>query len=135
MRPVTPEERQRIVQRLRWLAQLMDTALEVPGLGWRFGLDPVLGLVPGLGDALTTIVSAYIIAEGVRLGASRWTVARMIGNVAIDALIGTIPLLGDLFDAAFKSNVRNLRLLGISPGQPTSPGRKRVRNEAAWGGA
>jgi hypothetical protein len=113
----------------------MDTSLDVPGLGWRFGLDPVIGLVPGLGDAVTTVISAYIIAGAVRLGASRWTVARMIANVALDAIVGTVPLLGDLFDAAFKSNVRNLRLLGISADDPAPPGRKRVRNEAAWSSA
>ena len=135
MRTVGPEERARIIARLRWLARLMDTAFEVPGTGWRFGIDPIIGLAPGLGDAITTVVSAYIVAEAVRLGVPRWTIARMIGNVAIDALIGLVPLLGDLFDAGFKSNVRNLRLMGITPDEPGPSPRKWVKNQAAWRGA
>jgi hypothetical protein len=128
MRTVGPEERARIENRLRVLALLMDSAVEIPGTGWRIGLDPVIGLIPGIGDALGTMVSAYIVVEGARLGASKWTIARMIGNIAIDTLVGTVPVLGDLFDAGFKSNVMNVRLLGIPIDEP--PARRWVRNEA-----
>ena len=132
--PLTPWQRAEIEQRLRVLARLMDAQFELPGTRFRFGLDALIGLVPGLGDAVTTAISAYIIAEARRLGVSRWVLARMIANVALDALVGAIPLAGDLFDAAFKANLRNLRLLGINPGDPATPappGRKFVPNEAA----
>jgi hypothetical protein len=128
--PLPSQERAAIQQRLRWLARVTDTQFQVPGLGWRFGWDAIIGLAPGIGDAVTTAISIYIILEAVRLGVSRWTLLRMIGNVAVDAAVGAVPLLGDLFDAAWKSNVRNLRLLGISPEDPASAGRKYVRNEA-----
>ncbi len=110
------------------LALLMDSAVEIPGTGWRIGLDPVIGLIPGVGDALSMMVSAYIVVEGARLGASKWTIARMIGNIAIDTLVGAVPVLGDLFDAGFKSNLMNVRLLGI-PIEVPAP-RRWVRNEA-----
>ena len=110
----------------------MDSAYVVPGTNWRFGWDAIIGVMPGAGDVVGTAVSAYIIYEGARLGASRATLARMVLNVAVDAAVGAVPLLGDLFDAAWKSNAKNLRLLGIPPEDPRGPaGRKFVRTEAA----
>jgi hypothetical protein len=100
-----------VVERLRGLARLLDTALPVPGTRFRFGLDPIIGLVPFLGDAVGALFSVYIIFQAGRLGASGATLARMIANVGVDTLIGEIPLLGDLFDFGFKSNTRNLALL------------------------
>lgn len=113
-----PAERRRIIRRLRFLGRLLDDAVFIPGTKRSIGLDPLIGLIPGVGDAVSLAVSAYIIYEGRRLGASRETVALMVGNVAIDALVGTIPVLGDLADFALKANQRNLRLLGIDPAKP-----------------
>lgn len=99
------------IRRLDRLAVLLDSQFRLPGTGFRFGLDTVVGLIPGLGDAVTFVPSAYLILTGLRLGARKSTIARMAGNTAIDLLIGAVPLLGDLFDAAFKANLRNVRLL------------------------
>jgi len=103
------------IRRLRAIARFMDSSLAIPGLGVRVGIDPIVGLLPGVGDALTTLVSLYIVHEGYKLGASRSQIARMLGNIAIDLLIGSVPVLGDLFDFAFKANTANLRILGIDP--------------------
>lgn len=131
MAPMSDEERRQLEEQLRALARLMDNAIEIPGTGWRIGLDPILGLFPGAGDAVSLLVSAYIVAAARRLGVPRRVLARMVGNIALDAVVGAVPLLGDIFDAAFKANVRNLRLLGISADPP--PARKRVVNEAEGG--
>ena len=102
------------VQRLRWLAQLFDNAFTIPGTSWRIGLDPILGLVPGLGDGVTAAFSLYIVIEAQRLGVPRNAVLRMLGNVAIDFLIGAVPVLGDIFDGVWKCNLRNLRIIETS---------------------
>jgi uncharacterized protein DUF4112 len=99
------------LERLRSLARLLDTALPVPGTRYRFGLDPIIGLVPFIGDAIGALFSVYIVFQAGRLGVSKSTLVRMIANVGVDTLIGEIPLLGDLFDFGFKSNTRNLALL------------------------
>jgi hypothetical protein len=96
---------------LRRATTWLDDGIRVPGTSFRFGLDPLLGLIPGVGDVAGAALSAAIIAAAVRNGVSRFTLARMAGNVALDATLGTIPLLGDLFDAAWKANRRNLVLL------------------------
>lgn len=98
------------LERLRSLAWLLDDSIPLPG-GFRIGLDAIIGLVPGLGDAIGALLSAYIINEARRLGAPRSVLMRMTGNVLVEAVIGAVPLAGDLFDAAFKANVRNLALL------------------------
>ncbi|MGH8175932.1 MAG: DUF4112 domain-containing protein [Steroidobacter sp.] len=98
------------LRRLRSLGWLLDNSIPLPG-GYRIGLDPILGLVPGLGDAIGAVISAYIINEARSLGAPRSILMRMSGNVLIEAVIGAIPFAGDLFDAAFKANMRNLALL------------------------
>jgi hypothetical protein len=110
----------RLDPRLVTVASWLYSRFRVPGLGWRFGLDPLLGLVPGLGDALPALLSVWFVLEGARLGLPKATLVRMTTNIAIDWLVGSIPVLGDLFDAAWKSNVRNLQLLqqhqgGIDP--------------------
>lgn len=97
--------------RLETLATLMDAALVIPGTNVRIGFDALIGLVPGVGDLISAAVSGFIIVEARRLGAPRWLLARMAGNVAIDAVGGTIPLVGDLFDVAFRANLKNVRLL------------------------
>jgi hypothetical protein len=89
----------------------MDTIFEIPVLGWRFGLDSLIGLVPGVGDAATTVVAIYIVGLAAKIGMPRVTVARMALNVAIDMLVGSIPLVGDVFDVWWKANYRNAALL------------------------
>lgn len=113
-RALTPQQ-QRVVDRLQTVATLMDSQFAIPGIGYRIGWDGLIGLIPGVGDLASTAISLYIISEAQKLGVSRWTTARMVGNVAIDAVVGAIPVLGDLFDMAYKANLRNLRLLGIEP--------------------
>jgi hypothetical protein len=98
------------LQRIRSLAWLLDNSIPLPG-GYRIGVDALIGLVPGLGDALGAMLSAYIINEARILGASRSILMRMTGNVLIETVVGAIPFAGDLFDAAFKANSRNLALL------------------------
>jgi hypothetical protein len=90
------------------LAWLMDES--IPLGGWRIGLDGVLGLIPGIGDVTTGAVGALIIARASMSGIPRATVFRMIANVAIDSLVGSIPVVGDLFDFTFKANTKNVRL-------------------------
>ena len=97
-------------RRLKTIAYLMDESIRLPG-GYRIGWDGIIGLVPGVGDVAGLAVSAYIIAESARLGASKSVLLRMSANAAIDAIFGAIPVLGDLFDFTFKANRRNLHLL------------------------
>lgn len=99
------------VERLRKLARLMDNAVGVPGTKLRFGLDPIIGLIPGLGDLAGALVSAFIVFEARRMGAPRRIHNKMMLNVVYDLVIGSIPLLGDLFDFGYKVNEKNLRLL------------------------
>jgi hypothetical protein len=97
--------------RLDMLANLLDTALVIPGTNVRFGLDAIVGLVPGIGDAITTVVSLYIVHEARQLGAPWHVVSRMLANVAIDGAIGAVPILGDAFDVMWRANRRNVALL------------------------
>jgi hypothetical protein len=103
--------RREALDRLDNMARLLDTAIAVPGTRIRFGADSVIGLVPGIGDLITTAMSAYIVYEAQRLGAPKHLVARMVGNIAVDGLIGAVPLVGDLFDLAWRANRRNVKLL------------------------
>ncbi|HEX5835555.1 MAG TPA: DUF4112 domain-containing protein, partial [Pyrinomonadaceae bacterium] len=96
------------LERLSWL---MDDLFRVPGLGWRFGLDALIGLVPGFGDTATSLVSFYILAAAVRYRVPKVTLLRMGLNVALDYAVGSLPLIGDLADAAWKSNHKNIDLL------------------------
>ena len=93
------------------LSRWMDGVFRIPGVGWRFGLDAVIGLVPGLGDTATTLVGFYILAAGVRYRVPKVTLLRMALNIAVDYLFGAVPLSGDLFDAAWKSNQKNVELI------------------------
>ncbi|MBV9076574.1 MAG: DUF4112 domain-containing protein [Methylobacteriaceae bacterium] len=97
--------------RLDALSRLLDTAFVLPGTKFRFGVDGLIGLIPGVGDAISAVLSSYIIWEAKRLGLPRWKLARMGANVALDTAVGAVPFLGDLFDMAFKSNRRNLRII------------------------
>ena len=97
--------------RVRALARLLDTAARVPGTGIRFGLDAILGLVPGLGDLAGTAVAGYIVLAAARLGAPPALLLRMLLNLGIDTAVGAVPVLGDVFDVAWRANVRNVALI------------------------
>ena len=99
------------LHRARIVASVLDDAIRVPGTDIRFGIDPLVGLVPGLGDLLGGAASAYIILEAARAGAPASVLARMALNVGIDTLVGGVPVIGDLFDFVWKSNARNVMLL------------------------
>lgn len=101
---------QRLAQ-VRFIARMMDDQFRAPGTNLRFGLDFLLGLFPGLGDAATSIISLLIVHHAWAAGASKLTLARMLGNVGIDFLVGSVPLFGDVFDFAWKANRKNARLL------------------------
>lgn len=105
-----PSDTAATLEQVRRLSRALDTSIPLPG-GLRIGWDAVLGLIPGVGDGAGAVLSSFIVIQAARLGASRAVLTRMVGNVAIEALVGTVPFLGDLFDAAFKANVRNVRLL------------------------
>ena len=112
------------------LARLLDSQFRVPGTRMRFGVDGLLGLVPGVGDAAGLALSSMVIVQAVRLGARGSTVARMVLNVAIDTVVGAIPLLGSVFDFAFKANNRNVALLqrlGLDPHATEAESRAAVR--------
>jgi len=92
-------------------AYWLDAGIRIPGTNLRFGLDPIIGLIPGAGDAAGAVLAGWILVEAIRLGASRATVIRIAGNVALDAAVGAVPLLGDIFDFVWKANLRNVALL------------------------
>jgi len=96
---------------LRKWAVLLDSAFQVPGTKMRFGLDPIVGLIPGIGDLVTAFFSVMILLHSVRLRIPKIVIARMLFNTGVDLLVGAVPILGDLFDAGFKANLRNLSLL------------------------
>jgi Domain of unknown function (DUF4112) len=106
---------------LERLADWMDTRFRVPGTQIRFGLDGLLGLVPGIGDGVLALPALYIIGRARGLGVPTHVQARMAGNVVLDLLIGAVPLAGDLFDVGFKANTRNVRLLREHFGLPPRP--------------
>lgn len=120
------------VRQLRALTRLLDSAIPLPG-GFRIGLDGLIGLIPGFGDAVGASLSAYIIWRAAQLGASKTTLLRMTGNVLVDGIIGLIPVLGDVFDFAWKANQRNLALLEDSLRQPPATGSAQQRlRMVAW---
>ena len=98
-------------RRVRVLAQLLDNSITIPGTAYKIGLDPIVGLIPGIGDFIGAVLSAYIILEAARADVPGFTLLRMLVNVGFDTLVGAIPAVGDLFDAAWKSNTRNVALL------------------------
>jgi hypothetical protein len=93
------------------LATLLDTAFILPGTNVRFGFDALIGLVPGIGDAITTAISLYIVHEARQLGAPGHLILRMLANVVVDGFVGAVPLVGDAFDVLWRANRRNVRLL------------------------
>lgn len=103
--------RDRGLAELEFIARLLDDRFRIPGTSIRFGLDGLLGLVPGIGDGATALVSLYVVLRAWSLGVPPGVLGRMLANVLVDSAVGSIPLLGDVFDVAFKSNRRNLELL------------------------
>ena len=113
--------------RINRLSRLMDTAIPLPG-GYRIGWDGIIGLIPGIGDVAGMLVSLYIVAGARRSGASGATLIRMLLNVGIEAFIGAVPIIGDLFDLAFKANTRNMKILNQQLDQPTVIAQESQRN-------
>ncbi|ASJ73750.1 DUF4112 domain-containing protein [Granulosicoccus antarcticus] len=106
----TPQDQKQVQLRLERLAHLMDSSIRLPG-GFRIGLDGIIGLIPGIGDAIGLLISSYLIGKAATIGASRLVLARMVGNVLLETLLGSVPLIGDLFDFAFRANNKNMQLL------------------------
>lgn len=109
--PHASEDVEGSLRRLDSLARLMDSAFVIPGTTIRFGLDGLVGLMPGIGDLIASTVSLYLVREARRLGAPRWLIARMIWNVAVDTFVGSVPVVGDIFDVMFRANLANMSLL------------------------
>ena len=130
----TPDDRtpgrEGALRRLDSLSYLLDNSIRVPGTNARFGADAVIGLIPGFGDAAGALMSAYIVLQAARLGAPVASLMRMLLNVGIEALFGAVPVLGDLFDAAFKANARNVAILR---GELDRPGSTRRSSTAVVG--
>jgi len=100
--------------RVRTVAHLLDESVRVPGTNFRIGIDPIVGLLPIAGDLATGLCSLYIVAEAVRLGVPKRTVVRLLANIAVDVLFGSVPVVGDLFDAYWKANVKNAELVAAA---------------------
>ena len=100
-----------VEESLKRLSWLLDDLIKIPGLNWRFGLDALAGLIPGFGDTATSLASFYILASAVRYGVPKITLLRMGMNLGIDYLVGSLPVVGDLFDAWWKSNQKNIELM------------------------
>ena len=103
--------REQRIARLEVLAKLLDVAFVVPGTKIRYGIDGLIGLIPIVGDLITTAISLWLVREARALGAPWHVTARMLGNVAVDGVVGLVPLAGDAFDVMFRANIRNMRLL------------------------
>lgn len=99
------------LKQIEWLTRWMDTKFRIPGTNFRFGLDGLLGLIPGVGDLSTFAISGYLVLLMAHNGASGYVLARMILNIVVDAALGAIPVVGDLFDFVNKANVKNMRLM------------------------
>jgi hypothetical protein len=95
----------------KWLAYIMDEVVRVPGTQFRFGLDPLLGLIPGIGDTSSALVSAFALIQAVRIGVPKVLIMRMALNVFVNELIGVVPVVGDAFSFWFKSNARNYEII------------------------
>lgn len=109
--PFAALTREQRVARLEALANLLDVAFIVPGTNIRYGIDGIIGLVPVVGDLITTAISLWLVREARAIGAPWHVTARMLGNVALDGVVGLVPLAGDAFDVMFRANIRNMRLL------------------------
>ena len=102
------------LDRIRTVAHILDESVRIPGTTLRVGLDPIVGLLPVAGDFATAVCSLYIVAEAVRLGVPKRTLIRLLANIALDMLVGSVPVVGDLFDAYWKANVKNADLVAAA---------------------
>ena len=118
---------ERRLDRMRRVGWLLDNSIPIPGTRFRLGIDQLIGLVPGIGDLIGGFLSLYIIVEAHRLGVPRSLLARMGWNVAVDTIVGEVPILGDLFVIGFKANIRNLALLDAYFQRPSA-----VRRASRW---
>ena len=109
--PEEKRKRQGLEPLFKWLAFIMDEVLRVPGTNFRFGLDPLIGLIPGIGDTSSALVSAFALIQALRIGVPKVLLARMALNILVNEVIGIIPVVGDAFSFWFKSNSRNLEII------------------------
>ena len=133
-RRVNSPEEDRSLAQIKLLSRLMDSAIEIPGLKTRIGLDAVLGLIPGVGDIASSFASFYILQVANRRGASRLTLLHMTFNILCDWIIGSVPLAGDVFDIFWKSNQRNVKLLLQDKGAVVGVHRSRTGDKLFLGG-
>src|SRR2546423_9199235 len=109
--PEEKRKRQGLEPLFKWLALIMDEIIRVPGTNFRFGLDPLIGLIPGIGDTSSALVSGFALIQALRLGVPKILLARMAGNILVNEVIGIIPVVGDAFSFWFKSNARNYDII------------------------
>ena len=107
----TEADVERRVERVRWFARLLDESIELPVVNYRVGLDAIVSLIPKGGDLVAMLASLLIVVESYRLGAGQLTLARMLLNIGIDTVVGSLPVVGDFVDFAWKANMKNARLL------------------------
>jgi hypothetical protein len=124
VRPDGPED----LTRVQTLARALDSAIRIPGTSIRFGLDSIVGLIPGAGDLVSSVLSGYIILTSARLGVPPALIIRMILNLGVDTLVGTVPLIGDVFDVGYRANLRNAALLEKHLAEPVA---NRLSNKLA----
>lgn len=121
---ISPQRATKVDDSLERLSWVMDDLIKIPGLNWRFGLDALVGLIPGFGDTATSLVSFYILVSAVRYRVPKITLLRMGINIAIDYLVGSVPVVGDVFDAWWKSNQMNVALVSERATVSASEARK-----------
>ncbi|QSW99159.1 DUF4112 domain-containing protein [Haloterrigena alkaliphila] len=116
------------ITRMRLVARVLDEGIPLPGTSYRIGLDPIVGILPGAGDVVASFVSLYIVAESARLGVSQSMLLRMLANIAVDTIGGSVPVLGVLFDAVWKANKWNVQLAleDLAGQQGSEPGPETV---------
>jgi len=118
--PGQPDRKEARLDRLRSISRVLDNAISIPGTNYGVGIDPLLGLLPGGGDFISSIFSGYMVVEAARLGLPRESLVRMVTNLILDTLAGTVPVVGDLFDVTWKANARNMELIEYHMKSPLS---------------
>ncbi|MEG5036698.1 DUF4112 domain-containing protein [Microcoleus sp. AT3-D2] len=106
------------LRRLRRISHVLDNAIPIPGTKYRIGLDPILGLIPGGGDLISSIFAGYVVFKSAQMGVPQETLVKMAANIVFDTVAGTVPVAGDLLDVAWKANVKNIELLDAHLGSP-----------------
>lgn len=112
------------LRRLRRISNLLDNAIPIPGTKYRIGLDPILGLIPGGGDLISSIFAGYVVFKSAQMGVPQETLVQMAANIVFDTVAGTVPVAGDLLDVTWKANVKNIELLDAHLGSPEPAGKK-----------